>query len=531
MKTKIFALILCLTMLLTAVLPMSVSAEEIELQNATPPGALAISELNAAPPVNGVSYQYIEIVNLSTKTVDLSNYYLYRWGFSNTTCASDYQGWQQMYGTNGTANTPKRLTLNGSVKAGETIVVWLWIGEDACPANASAFINYWKTTLQKGSTWTISNVAIVDASDYPATGIKEFDEEKYPGANAANGGFLPGQRIGCMVDLIHKDAKMKIGGNIVTAANDPLTTASLTNSANSTAANENGRRHAAADCSVIFYTGIPNGTGTNGIDAPPIETATISHNYYSFVDPELRSTAATEVLKDPQFDTIKNQYAIGLSQTIPTLATGKRNADGSYGLGAGLRIYKSKGTLAACKPESTSATVIAFVDDGTKETATPGTLNEGQYDTTLDLVVYGAQNKLVTIEQTTTQTVRFVGYVGDVSQYSEIGFKVFIQKIETLQNGQHYNTKAVAIDTVYKAISVNDVDTNVSEITRNANDEGYLMAFAVSDLPISTTETEQITIYVTPYGVIDNGDDTTTTVYGKRIALDLEVFDALNAAN
>lgn len=565
MKTKIFALILCLATLLTAVLPMSVSAEEIDLKNATPPGALAISELNAAPLVDGVSYQYIEIVNLSTKTVDLSNYYLYRWGFSNgSPCAYEYTGLQRMYGTAYNKSTTHivKVNLNGTIPAGETMVVWLWVSTDdtaTCPTNTDAFVTYWKTTLEKDASWTIKNTAVVNVDAYPATAVKNIAENK---------GFLPGKEMGCFIDLIHKDVRFNVNnGTSISKSKQSATTDAL----KVLDADDNASRHRAADCSVIFFT---YDTG--------VETATTSHNYYEFVDPDVFDDAfKTELQEGHKYTKIKywNQlYTVSdgvatltndawyytnkdenqaptvfdRSQIIPSLACGKTTS-GKYSTeaGGGMKQYYDKGkyyanpTFETALVNGTSKKVMTalgdyeyklsnsaiFFDDGADEPASPGTLNDGQYGYENGLVVYGAQNKLDT---ETAQTVRFVGYIENIEKYTEVGFEIFgYTDNDTLKHydgiaNTYYAKKAISVDTVYKSIKAGEKTSTVTDI---AGKDGYLMAVAISGLPVDTASTDTLTLYVTPYGVIDNGDGSTTTVYGKRVALDLEVFDALNAAN
>ena len=566
MKTKIFALILCLATLLTAVLPLSVSAEAIDLKEATPPGALAISELNAAPLDNDTSYQYIEIVNLSTKEVDLSNYYLYRWGFSNgSPSAYEYTGLQRMYGTNYHSSTTHvvKVNLNGTIPAGETMVVWLWVSTDenaTCPTDTSTFINYWKTTLGKDASWTIENTAIANVDAYPATAVKNV---------TANAGFLPGTQMGCVIDLIHKDVKFNVNNGTSiskskqTAATDALKVLD---------ADDNASRHRAADCSVIFYTYY---TG--------VETATTSHNYYEFVDPDAFNDEAyrTSLANAHTYSGYQSEYKYKVTDGVgtkdgttkyytkqndaikptiftspcilPTLACGKKT-DGAYSTeeGGGLHQYfdlvkpysnptrteatvdgKTQSVVTALGTQSTTYSKVnsgIFFDDGADEAATPGTLNNGQYGYENGLIIYGAQNKL----DDTTQTVRFVGYIENVEKYTEVGFEIFgYTDNDTLKyydgiTATYYAKKAISVDTVYKSIQAGTKTTTVTEI---AGKDGYLMAVAISGLPVDTASTDTLTLYVTPYGVIDNGDGSTTTVYGKRVALDLEVFDALNAAN
>lgn len=490
MKTKIFALILCLTMLLTAILPMSVSAEEIELKN-NPPHALAITEICAEPLKDGVSYQYIEITNLSTKSVDLSQFYVCRNAGSNGNEQYDYTLLQRMYGTNATTASFHKIALCNAetlLAPGAVAILWFTLTDSV---TADQFTTYWNVELS-----ATTKLLPINASAYLASAINQYSSAT----------FLPTTHLSCIFSIVNKNYS-----DFTSSGGDG-----------------NTLRHLAAESSAIFYSGKS--------DRGTAETAKTSHNYYSYVDSEKYYSEASALKADNQYTkkdatTPTDRTVFGVAQSLPTFVVGKTDANGKYAIGNGLRLYTDYNNGNQEYPTNGAI----FYDDGTKEAATPGTLKQGQFNYASDLIVYGAQNKVVD----GTQTVRFVGYIGDVDKYTEVGFKVFAQSITTTIYNKNVATQGYSfkgtvtkeIDTVYKTISVNGVETKVGEITGTADDNGYLMAVAVSDLPLATDATKPITIYVTPYGVIDNGDGTTTTVYGKRVALDLEVFDALNQAN
>lgn len=296
-------------------------------------GPLAITEIMPAP--SNSKYEYIEIKNTGNFSIDISEYYLYRFGFSN---GSDHKylasGVGQMFGLTTNAKLVKVsladiLGDNKTLAPGEVAVIWIQSVE-AKSKTVGDFKSNWNITSGNVNVLTLK-VHNGTSNSYPATSIN----------SDAGTGFLADKNAGMVLSLIHKDSNI-MG---VTPSNDDIKN-HLTNE-------YTRARHAAADCSALLLTDDNNANASAQI-------VNKAANYYDFVDIEKFNKAAEEVTYSANITTVYS--TVGL---IPEgLLVDKRTTD-------------DKETLKAV--ENLSNDAIPFVNVAIKDAATPGTLLEDQF--------------------------------------------------------------------------------------------------------------------------------------------------------
>lgn len=201
MKKK-FALIMCAVMLFGAMLtciPASAAAK-------TEGGPLAITEVCYAP--EDEKYEFIEITNISNSEIDIKDYHIYRFGFSNTAPGNWHvNGTWQMFGLNNqtcahlhTLNLSEQIRdTNVDTKLAKNEIAVLWIASSASKDESVAeFKNYWTA---RGSSMTNVNVIKVAAYDIAGT---DLHPAKTVNGKAGNS-WIPDEAAGFVISLIHKD--------------------------------------------------------------------------------------------------------------------------------------------------------------------------------------------------------------------------------------------------------------------------------------------------------------------------------------
>ena len=275
MKKKL-AFILSIIMLLgTSLICLPVHAAE-----KTAGGPLAITEMCPAP--TDAKYEYIEIVNTSDSAVKLSDYYVYRFGFSNSG-RWGYAGPKQLLGINAAnANLAKVSLASSDVSLGKGQVALIWF---ASAVSKDETVDNFKTYWQNQGA-DMSGVTVVKLPVYNEAGSNMFPSTSM---NAACGdSFLPDKYAGFIVSLINKSfADTDDIGNKV--------------------ATETQKRHKAADSIAMLMLS-------------PTAPANKSVNYYDYVDPAKFAAAENDV----DFST--------------TVAEAERHYDGDQYLYPGLMV-------------------------------------------------------------------------------------------------------------------------------------------------------------------------------------------------
>ena len=225
-RFRIIALILTLALAILPVISVPAIAD-----TTTENGKLTITELNAA--MDGeTSYQFMELYNPTNATVDLQDYYIFRYGYENF--ISSYT-WIFMGNTvNGHSgeNAARRVQkiqasyASNNVDGGETALLWFC---NDTSKEVSDFKNYWNIGDNV-------NIVKIDTTAYPANTMNNQTPEN------VGTGFLPIQKAFCILELVN--ANVTYEG--INAASD---TSTYNSSETLTQA-----RHKAADCLTVFYT-------------------------------------------------------------------------------------------------------------------------------------------------------------------------------------------------------------------------------------------------------------------------------------
>lgn len=513
-RLRIVSLLLVIVFMLTAVMSVEAMADGgvAELDKPTG-GKLAISEINGANADNTI-YQYVEVVNVSNADVDLSEYYIYRWTISNASGNWDQLGLKYMLGESANPNHDlARVPLSEYIAKGDVVleageVALIWLNTSGLPVHAD----------HGGATGTDQNGdGRIDADDFKAKwnvgDVKianvSFTETSYYGFHAAhfsntsihsydkyNSGFIPLGPCETIIELTHKDAKFEgitnESGKQATPATDLYASefrfAYNKNSVCGVGGNtskdvkcygEAARaRHAAADCSALWFTEIDKSTKV------PLAGDTNVHHYYGYFD-------ADKYLRDAEELGTLAAY----SEAYTGLVTGKRSADGKYTLNGGLDAYVDNGAVANG--------TLYFANDGDELAASAGTLELGQYGYG-SLEMFGVQTRL---DGNGTYSLRFVATVDGavVEGARRIGFDVVAQYTDKDSGEPVSKSINRECNYVYESIMGKGTDGSKSYTREDiGNGHDYFLALTVENISIADFDTVLFT--ATPYSIDGAGD-------------------------
>ena len=339
---KTIAILMCVLMLAGA----TIACFADTTTPAKAAGPLAITEINNAP--DNEMFEYIEVVNTGSAAVNLKDYYIYRFAFSNGGTYL-YSGILQMFGVGGYLGSndgiPKRATNAKIVKlsletradvelgAGKVAVLWL-APSTAKDKTVDDFKAYWDSKGANVANANVIKVAVYSSSGidlYPSNQAKIDGVDTTTGPNANSGiTFLPDKQAGFVISLINKSF----------AATDDITAREY---------DKTLARHAAADSEVMVYT------------FPSDKAEGKSLEYYNFIDKAKLEKAYEGVTFDETKYTYKTRKAdpAEISNGFMTAKRAEADKENVY-------IFAD------------AAQCIAFPNQPGKTEATPGGLLEGQ---------------------------------------------------------------------------------------------------------------------------------------------------------
>lgn len=470
---KLLSVLLGIILALTPVLSLTVSADDAangqtstynaEYQNAK--GKLAITEINAGGK-NETNYQFVEVVNVSSQVIDLANYYIYRSMSSNgssnwSKLVMDYVLSVKSQNTHTVARI-KVTDTSTTISGGEVAILWF-------RTDSTLTVDDFKTEWTSVPENTKIIIVNVDKSIYAANAnvaINQFSGD----------GFLPNACAQGSIQLIHKDAQfVNANDETVTIANDNFTTAKndMSDKTLPTYYSNNIARIGVADCSAVFYTS----HSTN-------ENKTTSHHYYGFLD---NAKYQTEVV----------EFGATFSGNFDSFVSGKMPETGKYdsSSGAGITLYKNNG--------STTDPTAYFVDDGTKATANPGTLNAGQFGyNSIKVLGYQTNNE---------NDLRIVAsFEADALMANAVGFEIVanIGGIEKKLDQECYKVYAKLGGSV--KVGENTVSPLDQDYLATVGTHEYYVALTITDIDVDVTFT------VKPYvlnGTLKQYGETATITY------------------
>lgn len=472
------AFFLTLILSLSAIAVVPAAAEE----NTPTQGTLVISEICAAPSV-GAKYEFIEVTNASDYPVDLKNYSLLRYGFSDDSGKYDASGLQQLMGWNNyladlnIINLSEKITdssIDTVLSRNEVAVLWFVNETDASSYSVDDFKRKWEITNQN-----VNVIKIVFANAINESTIN---------AKNTNKTFLPEIHASFAISLV-KTASLPatvIDTNSTACSLNALKTAPLSVHIYH---DETVNLQNLADCIALYFN---RGTAN-----------TESHNYYNFVNVGLFKAATNTAMTEN-----------GVTATVQTpyknILVGDMDEHGNYPVRPYWNYANGNWT-------TVSGIGYAFVSDGTpKGKVTPGTLLAGQFS---NLAVPAAQNKV----SGNTQDVRFIGWV-DSTDYREVGIKVTAEYVSGAEKVSKNGVQTLTTETVYSTVTGNGKTYTTSSPEINKGDKGHLMAIAITG--IDTDVDTHIIFYVTAFGVLADG----TTVYGKTASAVLNGTKLTNPA-
>jgi endonuclease/exonuclease/phosphatase family metal-dependent hydrolase len=384
-------------------------------------GKLAITEIMPAPAES--EYEYIEIKNTGEGIVYLSDYYLYRFGFSNNSPYNSMAtGIRQVFGLYGTNSKLVKVSLSDIEGAktvlapGETAVIWI-----------QSFASNGKTVSDFEQNWDLTsgsvNVLTLKVHDgtkdlYPVGTGSDSSSVGYIRNDAGNG-FLADTKAGMVLSFIHKDKTIEG----VTPANDDIE--------NNRTTTYTKARHAAADCSALLLV------------CDKVENK--AANYYGYVDLDKFNNAAEAITPSGNVTAI---YTIDTTEgLIPSsLLVDKRIEEDKENL-----------KLVANKTANSNGNIygIPFVNVAIADTATPGQLLEGQFGYTSAVVVEGVQTRT---NGDNTADLRFVASLkGSYLDYLGAGFEFTFEGKTAKVTCKHvYRT----LNSTQGVISVEDYDAD-----------------------------------------------------------------------
>ncbi|MBE6550140.1 MAG: hypothetical protein E7670_06920 [Ruminococcaceae bacterium] len=301
---------------------------------------LAITEIMPAP--SSFEYEYIEIKNTGNVTADLSEYYLYRFGFSNGgTHQNLASGIAQLFGLSGSNAKLVKVPLSNIIETdktldpGEVAVIWIQ-SVDSKSKSSTDFKSNWSSISGNVNVLTLK-VHNGSSNLYPVGTGGTNTSTGYINSSAGKG-FLADANAGMVLSLIHKDKSIKG----VSTANDDIV--------NNLTAEYTRARHATADCSALLIT---NDETTNPI-------ANKAANYYDYVDIAKFNESVQNITYS---NTITNVYST--NELIPE----------------SLLVPASKENLIAIEnTNTTSLNAVPFINVTVSDTASPGALLDGQFE-------------------------------------------------------------------------------------------------------------------------------------------------------
>lgn len=355
---------------------------------------LAISEI-CATPGNG-AYEFMELINISNKTVNLSDYSLYRFSVSNSGKyeSSSYHsvlGLASPTGADSSVAHMDRINfsdLSVQIASGETTVLW-FVSYENKALTVQNFKNYWATQGCDMTGVTVIPVAIYDGSadKFAATNIN----------TGAGKGYLADKKVASAFSLIRNS-------QLNNRTENGTTLKSLTATADTPLTYDKvALLHNVADCTALHFVSSSTEKGA-------------SRNFSSYVDYEAFAAASTEVLADPM-----QQYTHAYA-TVPRTSqvTGQIGNDG---MPTTVQKYINLNSSGAVN------VVTAGVDCGTKQTPTPGTKLPGQFAALNVTGAKGSGANAVTLTGTFQH-----------GKYSQVGFDVAVIRSAT---GKVITTKTV----------------------------------------------------------------------------------------
>lgn len=375
---KILSVLLGFILALTPILSLTVSASDAangqtstynaEYSNETTRGNLVITEIMAGKKLVSEPYQYIEIMNVSSETITLSDYYLYRTMRGNASGANEavtgmLLGKSKSVGYNWVSKI--RITTDTSVKlaSGETAVLFLqW---DSTKDEA-AFRAYWTVDQQTKVVTVAVDSSVAVKSNYSSN------------ANGGNNGFLPDHYADCIISLVHKDATISVNGTPTKICEaDVMNAVDVDDATNIMHYAYFADRYEVADCNAVL--------NTDGW-----ESETNSHNFYGWVNMSICDEL------------------ISYTGNYSNFVTSKLTEAGEYeaASNSGVTVYTNGSDNKTC----------CFFADGTDAAATPGTLNAGQF---------GYNSITVLGHQTKDNDMRIVAsFEADALMANAVGFEI-----------------------------------------------------------------------------------------------------------
>ncbi len=314
-----------------------------ETNPATPNTAhdLAITEICPAPDQG--EYEYVEVMNTSNSALNLKDYTMSRWGFSNGSGKWECLGLSYMFDatTQTSSATYATLSLAGcdvELASKETALIWIVSAADKDKTVAD-FKLYWQS---KG--FDLSNVKIARLQAYVINGDVATDISSAKVCNAGAGnGFLPDAYVGYAIAMT-KTVKLN-----ETVDNTPLKSLTAPMSADY----KHILHNAADSIAVIFQQ---KDAETN-----------VSHHYYQFVDKDAYANATS---KPSDF----KGTGTSIKALVPAAAMvcGPTSIDGVFPV----QVYWD---MTTGFDASTATDGAIFVDEGYETLPSPGTVLDGQY--------------------------------------------------------------------------------------------------------------------------------------------------------
>ena len=380
---------------------------------------LAISEICATP--SNSAYEFMEILNTSDETVNLNQYSLYRFGFTNSG-KYESSGYHSVLGlASGTGSDTSLKSLdkidlsshNVSIAPNSMVVLW-FVSYSNRSLTVENFKSYWTS---QGSNMT--NVTVVPVAIHNGKADVVAAKNINSGCGA---GFIPDTKAITAFSLIKNTAlstRLENGTvlkNLTATADAPL------------AYNMTAELHQRADSIALYVVSSTAETGT-------------SRNFYNYIDYESYVHGTTQAMQDPMLDYSHVFAAAPYSAQVM----------GSYTTsGYPTTLYK----YINLDSDGNTSVVTFGADYGIKKTkGTPGTRSCAQF-ACLDLTGATADS---------AGNVTFTGKF-EYDQYSKIGF---------------------VITTIDTATGATIAKKTVNTTTLTAIDGGYSYSVKVSGLPVN----------------------------------------------
>ena len=373
MKKKL-SLLMCAVMLVGMVLTLIPASAAVKTEG----GPLAITEMCYAPA--NEKYEYIEVTNVSDDPVNLKDYYVYRFGFSNTGGQYHASGVTQMFGLKTISNGKDIYENNAAlvkismekvdqvVNKGDTVIIW-FASIGSKDETVDSFKSYWRSVGATGvKDATVVKFDVHDGTNnrYPAN--DKVSDNGTAGTHADAGtSFLPDQKSGFCISLINKSYAAT--DEVAPIVKDPNAEKP---SYHKGTAEKTRERHANADCSAYVLVVTDSNTGSlcyaNYVNKTSFKTAADAFEWSDNMDESIISTIDV------------SQIPAGL--VVPLRKDGKEPISDLYVYAAGY-IGDSNRAVKA----------FVFPDAGNIVPSNPGTLYIGQFgNTDGDILAENAAN-------------------------------------------------------------------------------------------------------------------------------------------